>query len=782
MRLFDADIIPSLPTLSKDYQPAIVDHNGFDIYKTIRKVIKKDSIVSPDIKIDDSDFRLAPNFFKFTTGEKFLKQKPFLEQALLGTIIFAEYCVAKGTRIITNRGIIRIEDLVETTKLGMNPLKGVLTGTRNGVKKVSHSGITARRKKCLTISTSSNNSLIVTPPHKILTLTKDLNFAWVATKHLKVGDYVIESHSYDLWPKKPPVLNDFDDILNELGEDISLPNFIPLETVSSELARLSGYLVANGRIGKNKIRFTNTDLKLVKDYELCILTIFGKKPDRITKQLFTGTTSYEVCFDYILAADYLKHIGLIPGLGSSKEIPEFIMQSTKEHVIDFIRALFDCEGNVLSSKTYGGKSGRVSIHLNNKKIVDLLDLLLVNLGIVGVVKYSTTKYVVKIGNSIERRTETSSCEGSPRKYASIVGSKHSTKSKECLNILKEQVYLGISNSTTLSGSINPGSVPFWKETVEDIIANSSCDGEALKNIVPYLVSTYKFALLFRTTDFEEFCKRNGRMVTFKKLKRLERLNYRYGRITAIEDAGIHSVYDLTVPSNESFFANGIVIHNCPRCSDLKWMKKHNVDDSLGVFEDRVQLLTRGKCPKCKARKSEMVLNKELNYYYEAALCIGQRGGKSAWLGMMSAYMAHWLLMLQNPNEIYGLLSSSILHGTFVALTYAQAKDTLWEPFYGYLLDSPWFCLVEGTPIRLSDGSTVSIQDALDLEVRTFEGNNKVSRVFDNGFQECFELVLENSSTVIGSAKHQVRCLSKDHISLEWKNLADLTEDDFVVVE
>lgn len=129
---------------------------------------------------------------------------------------------------------------------------------------------------------------------------------------------------------------------------------------------------------------------------------------------------------------------------------------------------------------------------------------------------------------------------------------------------------------------------------------------------------------------------------------------------------------------------------CPRCSDMKWMRRHNVDDSLGKFQERVQLLRRGKCPKCKARKSELVLNKELNYYYEAAICAGQRSGKSAWLGMMSAYLAHWLLMLQNPNEIYGLMSSNILHGTFVALTYAQAKDTLWEPFYGYLVDSPFF--------------------------------------------------------------------------------------------
>ncbi len=129
---------------------------------------------------------------------------------------------------------------------------------------------------------------------------------------------------------------------------------------------------------------------------------------------------------------------------------------------------------------------------------------------------------------------------------------------------------------------------------------------------------------------------------------------------------------------------------CPHCSNKKWMRDHDINSNLDDFEDNVQLLKKGICPKCKRRKSEMVMAKELNYYYESAIVAGQRSGKSAWIGMMSAYLTHWLLMLQNPNELYGLMSSNILHLTFVALTYAQAKDTLWEPYYGYLLDSPFF--------------------------------------------------------------------------------------------
>lgn len=130
---------------------------------------------------------------------------------------------------------------------------------------------------------------------------------------------------------------------------------------------------------------------------------------------------------------------------------------------------------------------------------------------------------------------------------------------------------------------------------------------------------------------------------------------------------------------------------CPSCTDMEWFDHtHKVDDSLFTFEKKVALLDKGVCPHCKAKRSQLVASGQLKHYNEAAICCGQRSGKSAWIGMMAAYLTHLQIKLQKPNEVYGLLNANILHGTFVALTYAQAKDTLWEPYYGHLTDSPWF--------------------------------------------------------------------------------------------
>lgn len=131
---------------------------------------------------------------------------------------------------------------------------------------------------------------------------------------------------------------------------------------------------------------------------------------------------------------------------------------------------------------------------------------------------------------------------------------------------------------------------------------------------------------------------------------------------------------------------------CPRCSDADYLiHSHSAGDSLTTFSSKVQMLDYGVCPACKARKSELVKSGELNFYQELAVQAGQRSGKTATAGgILCPYMTHRVLKMQKPCDVYGISSSTVLHGTFCALTYQQAKDTLWEFYYGTLCESKWF--------------------------------------------------------------------------------------------
>jgi hypothetical protein len=131
---------------------------------------------------------------------------------------------------------------------------------------------------------------------------------------------------------------------------------------------------------------------------------------------------------------------------------------------------------------------------------------------------------------------------------------------------------------------------------------------------------------------------------------------------------------------------------CPRCTDTDYFMNGGiqVDDSIKKFRSKVALLEFGVCPHCNARKSELVHNQELNFYEELAVNAGQRGGKSALVAMMYAYIVHRIIKAQRLVDIYGLLNTTTLVISFTALTLGQVKIALWDPFIGYIAEAPWY--------------------------------------------------------------------------------------------
>lgn len=70
--------------------------------------------------------------------------------------------------------------------------------------------------------------------------------------------------------------------------------------------------------------------------------------------------------------------------------------------------------------------------------------------------------------------------------------------------------------------------------------------------------------------------------------------------------------------------------------------------------------------------------------------LNHNSGKSVVTAMISTYLTQKILMSQSPTGILGIDPTTMLHGTFVALTQKQASDTLWTPYFQYISQSPWF--------------------------------------------------------------------------------------------
>lgn len=70
--------------------------------------------------------------------------------------------------------------------------------------------------------------------------------------------------------------------------------------------------------------------------------------------------------------------------------------------------------------------------------------------------------------------------------------------------------------------------------------------------------------------------------------------------------------------------------------------------------------------------------------------VNHNSGKSATFDMMEAYRLHWCMKIPKLAQFYGLLPSSQLHTSYIALTFGQAKETIYDTLYDYLTTSPWW--------------------------------------------------------------------------------------------
>jgi intein/homing endonuclease len=63
---------------------------------------------------------------------------------------------------------------------------------------------------------------------------------------------------------------------------------------------------------------------------------------------------------------------------------------------------------------------------------------------------------------------------------------------------------------------------------------------------------------------------------------------------------------------------------------------------------------------------------------------------SVFVAMTACYQLHRFLKIQSPSRYFKLMPNQTMHMVFVALTYKQASDTLWQPFRDLYDSSPWF--------------------------------------------------------------------------------------------
>jgi len=416
------------------------NENIFSPYEILENL--KKSNLDPSIfeTIDERDFPKAPNFLEFAIGPSFLNTLILPKQVEIGTKLFCDYCprcsrphyidtlfdqsvgnikdnmvflehgvcpkckanrfelikskelifrnelvgicgqrcVPRNSLVFTERGIIKLEDVKIGDSLSHGPtIDKFDSGRLSSLKlitKYNYTLIGAKESHIVPVLRVKDNTKKYTDKNRY---SAEFFIEDMSIKDCKVGDIVF-LHSSNLWSTSRYVLPGYTFIPRDHCHNYN--KFVFPTEVTPELARILGYMVANGDNGRKynfRVTFNSNNQNAIDDFIRCCKIVFSIEPSIEGKK--------ENCISYTMNGLAImgwleQSVGLCTKKARYKLIPDCIMQSPKDIVCEFLSALFECDGNIYKEKN--DVTVRIQYSSVSKQLIRQIRLLLLNLGIV----------------------------------------------------------------------------------------------------------------------------------------------------------------------------------------------------------------------------------------------------------------------------------------------------------------------------------------------------------------------------------------------------------------
>lgn len=430
------------------------------------------------------------------------------------------FCVAKDTLVLTEEGLKRICK-VSRSKKEFSDLNSMIYGINgfNEATEFYNGGI----KKLLRFSTKKGYEIACTPNHPLWNGNK-----WIKAQEWKVGDnmpiqldqQVFSNKSLDISTWERPKPKDHRGKWKYLGEDFLTLDFF----------YIMGLYLAEGSMFKHTLARGSR------------LTITNTEEDIIVFLNRWGFTTLKDGIHHVYCGteiqSFFSWFGL-DGTAKTKDIPEKLLACKREEIVAFLQGYFDGDGT--TGKT---KYGYIKATSASKKLLQTLQVLLLNFGIVSRLSMSLTPPTKKV--KCESTVYNLEIEGHfAWRFFERIGFRLKRKQERSDLIL-----------------------PKIKKSRGDMVP-TNCD----------LIGWYPKAIL-----------RNPSMIGYRKLAQLNAIRkndyieklledgYFWDPIVGIEPHE-DEVFDFVIPETHSFFSNGFLSHNTPRgknhAYDLYLMAKNN---------------------------------------------------------------------------------------------------------------------------------------------------------------------------------------------------------------
>ncbi|HMF57565.1 MAG TPA: DNA polymerase, partial [Pyrinomonadaceae bacterium] len=427
-------------------------------------------------------------------------------------LVIADYCVAQGTRVATGRGLIVIEDV----KVGDE----VYLEDRSTAKVAAV--INRGRLPVLNVKLKNGYSLKATTLHRIRVLDEDGNYVWRRIGELQPRDYVAVQPERGLSDNLPYVfLPDAVSAHFNNNKNLNTP-----QLADERLALFMGYMAGDGTFRQNGVGWVvnSQDVDVAQILEEYAATAFRIAVHH--RGTYRGVSEFGLYS--VPLANWCASIGV-----TKSSVPDFLWQSRPSVVAAYLRGLFEADGSVTDSDTR-----KVSFSSARQRLAKEVHQLLLALGIP-----STLREQQNTGpNRKFHCWHVSVLASGLDKFQRRIGFLSQCKSQKLSALVHRW-----------TGKTIVGNMPNLKYKVRGL--HLSGEVRRLLNNTSSLGRPISTALALAV---EHDYPRVSRAL---ELEHITVYNQIFLPVVSIEEAGVHPVFDLSVPGPMTYISDGFISHN-----------------------------------------------------------------------------------------------------------------------------------------------------------------------------------------------------------------------------
>ncbi len=456
-------------------------------------------------------------------------------------------CITGDSLLFTNQGIKRIDKIgkFENDKFLPSPDGLEVFGLRYFHKpKYTYKTST---QKTIKISSALGYQLEGTFNHPVMILEDNLP-VFRKLEDLKLNDLVAIQYNQNYFTKpKDSKTIEVPDYFGAIQE-FSLKDF-------QKISRFIGYLIGDGsfcgvtRRDENQIGFTNGNKEIINDYCKIISEVFDINPNPIKDK---RSKAISVRFQSSDVRDWLLDFGLLRVKSEYKEIPKGILELDKANIRELLRGLFETDGYIQK------RDGVIGFSSASQKLIDQLKILLLNFGIMSKTQQKWNKTYRRYYSDLILYGINSQIFLEKIGFVSIRKQTKAQKIKRIVN--QEYLNWDLSKEFDL----------LWQK-YKKLHPEIRCRNPKVKILSINTIRQIRYGKHHPSRDilkrFLELTKELEYEQAYRRLSVLLNWPVYWDRITKIE-LSKNETYDLSIPNNHTFFANGFINHNTSCISRL----------------------------------------------------------------------------------------------------------------------------------------------------------------------------------------------------------------------